>query len=159
MLKINAPNDSFTVEDRAQAIFVRTNINLARAKHSFCNTEFCLANFLEKYIFLIGGAQSKIVSRYDIVNDTWEEMPELNESRGYASACSLGGKIYVIGGYTEDYESINSIENLINPSLTRNETFWKLIQPPNSILSPCHYPVVVPINANQIAILGASDAD
>ena len=41
-----------------------------------------------------------------------------------------------------------------NPGLTRHKASWKLIQPPDSILSPRDYPVVVPLNAFEIAILG-----
>ena len=48
----------------------------------------------------------------------------------------------------------NSIEKLSNPGLTRHKASWKLIQPPDSILSPRDYPVVVPLNAFEIAILG-----
>ena len=49
-------------------------------RYGYC---FCLANFLDMYVFVIGGdyhSQTlKIVSRYNIANDRWERMPELNE--------------------------------------------------------------------------------
>jgi hypothetical protein len=78
-------------------------------------------------------------------------MPELNEARYQASACSLGDNTYVIGGrnYTNPAtETINSIEKLINPGLTINEASWQLIQPPDSIISPRSYSAVAPLNAN-----------
>ena len=124
------------------------------AKHEY---GFCLVNFLDEYVFVIGGGSYgpfKTVSRYEITDDIWEEMPELNETRVYSSACSLGGNIYVFCGCNDEEGYANSIEKLNNPGLTRNEASWKLIQPPNSILSPRSNPVVVTLNANQIAILG-----
>ena len=79
-------------------------------------------------------------------------MPEMNQARAYASACSLGGHIYVIGGYYKKY--LNSIEKFSDPALNKKEAFWQLIQPPRSILYPRRKPAVVPLNGNQIAILG-----
>jgi hypothetical protein len=87
-------------------------------------------------------------------------MPELNEARYHASACSLGGNIYVIGGYCGDHTFVSnrflsSIEKLSNPSLSRHAASWKLIiQPPDSVLLPRRFTIVVPINAYEIAILG-----
>jgi hypothetical protein len=60
-----------------------------------------LSNIFDKYVFSIGGYDfnhNKSVSRYEISKDIWEEMPDLNEAREKASACSFGGNIYVIGG-------------------------------------------------------------
>ena len=138
MLNINSGDSSFTVEKRTENI----------VKHG---SKFCLANFLDKYVFVIGGCKEilfKSVSRYEISNDRWIEMPELNEARAYANACSLGDNVYVIGGYDNQERFTNSIEKLSNPGLTRDEASWKLIQPPDSILSPRKSPVVVPFNAN-----------
>ncbi len=41
-----------------------------------------------------------------------------------------------------------------NPALARDEAFWQLIQPPNSILSSRFHAIVFPLNAYEIAILG-----
>ena len=91
MLKINADKDSFIVDKK-------------KDRAIFYPNEFCLANFLEKYVFLVGGKDRRrffplnIVARYKIANDRWEYVSQLNISRYRASACSLGGSIYVIGG-------------------------------------------------------------
>lgn len=64
-------------------------------------SNFCLANFLDKFVFVIGGCTNKpikIVSRYDIASNKWETIAELNQARYCAGACSLGGNIYVIAG-------------------------------------------------------------
>ena len=83
-------------------------------------------------------------------------MPELNIARYNASACSLSGNIYVVGGRNDINREINSIEILSNPTPTKDKASWKLIQPSESILSPLVNSVVVPLNANEIAIMGGS---
>ena len=83
-------------------------------------------------------------------------MPELNIARYNASACSLGGNIYVVGGRNDINREINSIEILSNPTPTKDKASWKLMQPSESILSPLVNSVVVPLNANEIAIMGGS---
>ena len=91
MLRINSGDSSFTVE-RIKAI---------NERHG---EFFCLANLIDEYVFVIGGYTQKVssaeVSRYNIYDfeDRWEAMPKLIVERAYASACSLGGNIYVIGG-------------------------------------------------------------
>ena len=116
-----------------------------------------MANLSDKYVFMIGGSKTvlakKSVSRYDIENNRWEYVHELNQARISASACSLKDKIYVFGGEnftktTGAFEFVNTIEKLNNPSLTINEASWQLIQPPFSIFYPCQESVVVPLNAN-----------
>ena len=154
MLKINAADNSYTVE--------------RMIRNKLYNGEyFCLANFLDKYVFVIGGYHDydyeefslKNISRYEIANDRWEKMPELTQARSKASACSLGGNIYVIGGQTEAHRAINSIEKLSNPGLTRDKAYWKLIQTPDSFFPPRIIPIVVSLNANEIAIFGGLDQD
>jgi len=80
-------------------------------------------------------------------------MPELNIVRSNASACSLGGNIYVIGGSHMRRRALNSIEKLINPG-HRDKAFWQLIETPYSILIPrcCHF--AVPLNSKEIVIFG-----
>lgn len=67
------------------------------------------------FVLLIGGSNGvgylESVDRYSIANDRWEKMPELNEGRCFAGACSLGDKIYVVGGRGK-YGFLNSIEKL-----------------------------------------------
>ena len=117
---------------------------------------FGLANLSDKYVFIIAGFKNlislKSVSRYDIANNRWGHMPELNQARFSANACSFKDKIYVFGGRdyatTVNISFLNSIEKLNNPFLTMGEASWQLIQPPISIFSPCHQSVVVPLNAN-----------
>ena len=94
MLRINAVLNYFTVERKADTEQERTNP--------------CTVNVKDKHIYLIGGISANgnnlgSVSRYDIINDKWEvmPMPELNEARHSASACYIGGKIYVVGGIKE----------------------------------------------------------
>ena len=91
MLYINSGDSSFTVKK------IKNEIR-------YYGSNFCLANFFDEYLFVIGlsehrGISCANVSRYDIYDERWGKMPELNEGRADASACSLGDNIYVIGGY------------------------------------------------------------
>ena len=114
MLDIDVADSSFTIKNKEK--------NCVEANG------FCLTNFLDAYVFFIGGIEVgrprinnylfKRVSRYDIVKNRWEEMPELNKARFRASACSLGDNIYVVGGQNSWDGVLNSLEKLKNPGLT-----------------------------------------
>ena len=61
------------------------------------------------YIYVISGSLSNKVEKYDINNNTWENMTELNESRIWPSCFGFNNKyIFVFGGLKE-----HSKENLI----------------------------------------------
>lgn len=112
-------------------------------------------------MFLVGGMDSNRVTlkstfRHDIANNKWESMPELKQARDRASACSLGGKVYVFAGYGWNM-CLNSIEKLNNPNLPKDQASWQLIEPPKDILSPHSYAIVAPLNKTEIVILGGFD--
>ena len=72
MLKINTADSSFTIEKSKQHY---------KSHGSF----FCLVNFFDRCIFVIGGQflnkSLRIVSRFDTVYERWKVMPELNRAR------------------------------------------------------------------------------
>ena len=54
------------------------------------------------YIYVISGSLSNKVEKYDINNNTWENMTELNESRIWPSCFGFNNKyIFVFGGLKE----------------------------------------------------------
>ena len=82
-------------------------------------------------------------------------MPELNEARRNAGACSLGANVYVVAGNNGNRTQLNSIEKLICPAESRDKkACWQLISVCSSILSPRYDPIVVPLNTTEFAILG-----
>ena len=68
-------------------------------------SQLCLANLMDSFVFLIAGD----VSRYSLTDHRWEPMPNLEQPRMQASACSLGQnklsswKVYVFGGIVRDH--------------------------------------------------------
>ena len=79
-------------------------------------------------------------------------MPRLNMARQYASSCHLQGYVYVFCGVNNG-QKINLIERL---SLEL-ENLWKMIMPLEVELLPRSRPIVVPIDDQNIAIMGGKD--
>ena len=81
-------------------------------------------------------------------------MAKLNVARCYSSACTLNDYIFVIAGQDEQDPILNSIEKLSLSDVSKGIAVWTLIQPklasfPHRILS-----AVVPLNSEEIAVLG-----
>ena len=53
-----------------------------------------------KYIYAVGSANSRSVSRFDLLRNEWnhELLPLLRKSRAQCSMCCLNDYLYVIGG-------------------------------------------------------------
>lgn len=62
ILKVNVKSESYSIE-RAGFIF---------RQNSYKAT---LSNFKDKFVFMIGGAWTKSVSRYNLDKNLWQEMP------------------------------------------------------------------------------------
>ncbi|EAR84446.2 kelch motif protein (macronuclear) [Tetrahymena thermophila SB210] len=75
------------------------------------NMPKCLSNhasiFHKGKVYVFGGVCQQVllntVYAYDIISDTWSEMPKMNLPRINLSAASLGDFIYVIGGNTTNF--------------------------------------------------------
>lgn len=111
--------------------------------------------------------------RYDVIADKWSRAPALSKPRVGHASCALGDNIYVFCGgvmnNTDDsYEIIepdpdNSIEWLDARALIsggNSSVAWQTIQVPASSnpLSARFLPVVSPLNAAEIAILGGDSS-
>ena len=76
-----------------------------------------LANFADKYIFVIAGANLDTYAKYasvdiyTIVTNTWSQAPPLNEARSDHSSCVAGDTICVFGGQG-NRGNLNSMEIL-----------------------------------------------
>ena len=69
-------------------------------------THFAIAALGDRYVYAIGGENnSKLISsaeRFDIANNQWDTLPDLNEGRMGAAACVHDGCVYVFGGLTQE---------------------------------------------------------
>jgi N-acetylneuraminic acid mutarotase len=59
----------------------------------------------KNYVFAVGGQESskltsKVVERFHVRANIWQQLPTLNESRCEASSAILGDSLYVFGGLT-----------------------------------------------------------
>ena len=72
-------------------------------------------------MFAVGGQESskhtsKVVERFHVRANIWQQLPTLNESRCEASSVILGDSLYVFGGLTlstaGDFQPLKTIERL-----------------------------------------------
>ena len=65
---------------------------------------------MNNYIFIISGFKTKNVEKYDINNDTWESLADLNDSRSWPSCFGYKNKyIFVFGGLCHNIANENNI--------------------------------------------------
>nr|KAG5708496.1 hypothetical protein BaRGS_026223 [Batillaria attramentaria] len=64
-----------------------------------------------------------VVEKYDPKTHTWARLPSLSRRRRYVSAASVGGKLYVMGGY-DGHSRLNLVECL---DLTQSQLSWATI--------------------------------
>ena len=79
------------------------------------------------YIYVIGGLLTKKVERYDINENSWENLNELNENRIWPSCFGYNNKyIYVFGGSKNNLDEEDIDIERINISSLENK--WKKIK-------------------------------
>ena len=111
-------------------------------------------------IYLTGGQNEDCLTltsceRYCIRTDQWFPAPDLNVARWYHSSCVQGRFLFVICGYNLIDRYLNSIEQLDTEADTNGSaTQWNLISVSPDVLSVWSWPLVVPINATEILIMG-----
>ena len=65
---------------------------------------------MHNFIFIISGFNSKKVEKYDINNENWESLSELNDSRSWPSCLEYKNKyVFVFGGLCHKYVNENNI--------------------------------------------------
>ena len=77
--------------------------------------QFCLANYNDKRILLIGGEDdvqsvSNMVYFYNVGEDEWLEESNLITARTAPSSICICSKVYVFGGQDNDGYAIETIE-------------------------------------------------
>ena len=121
-----------------------------------------LANYLEKYIFLIGGCsrEEESVDVYNIEDSSWKSAPSLNEDRNIASSCVLGDSVYTFGGCSLlwPYPEVNSIETISAKQVIQDapDLSWKLIKLSEQTLKPRQKALFYPISSTELVIFGGN---
>ena len=96
---------------------------------------FSLANLNDNFVFIVGGGadnRSTIsahgkTQRYNVAENSWIDLPNLNVSRQGAAACGIGDAVYVFCGMKANSEGINSVEFLENATAPSVGT-WNIIE-------------------------------
>lgn len=81
---------------------------------SFIRYYPCLANFKDRFVFIIGKSSAKVAMRYSFAANNWDPTPPMHCLRQNASACTLADYVYVFGGWVKT-TCHNTIERLGNP--------------------------------------------
>lgn len=128
-----------------------------------------LINFEDKLVFITGGTNPRnrhshiynSVDQYSIEDDKWTPAPNMKLSRYNHSGCSLGGKIYVFCGWTDNDICTNTIESLDMKALLNEgksedtaPVEWDLIKPPKEDLLKRSNLLTCPISDTKIVIIG-----
>lgn len=113
---------------------------------------FCLANFLDQFIFHIGSSRSR---RYSLAEDTWEEL--LHIAFEQVSACSLIDKVYVFSKSDREFNCINILNNPGASISSKEPPYWDEIRVPIDALKLRSEVAFVPLNWKEIAIFGGVD--
>lgn len=100
---------------------MRENCNAGSARSGAC-----LASDGNGTIWVIGGIDKSCVSKYVGETDCWDEStPAMTTVREQASACYLGGTIYVACGVDDDWQQLGTIESL---NTEDPQASWQLIK-------------------------------
>lgn len=102
----------------------------------------CLANYKDKFVFLI---QKKYCARFSLADEKCETFSSLYNG-DIASACSLGDRVYVFGdGKMTSNLMISILHNPDAPTVSQ-EMHWQVIEIPQDVLSSRYHVAFVPLN-------------
>lgn len=111
-------------------------------------------------IFVIGGNDAKsfytVCEKYDIQNDTWSRIADLNVARDSAASCIFNNKyIYVFSGRTKfDKKEITDTIEMYDIDLN----MWRLVNlHAKSTWTACDLAMCMPIDNKTILIFGGFD--
>lgn len=115
-----------------------------------------MCNYDDKSVFISGGIGltergSTHVYRFNVANESVDQMPHMRDARQNHASCSLGDSIFVFCGFGNTTH-LNSIERLqVSPNVA---TRWDYIHCNPMILEPRRNLAVAPLNKDEICILG-----
>lgn len=111
-------------------------------------------------IYVIGGNDAKsfytACEKYDIQNDTWSRIADLNVARDSAASCIINNKyIYVFSGRTK-FEKKEITDTIEMYDIDLN--LWRMVNlNPNSTWIACDLAMCMPIDTKTILLFGGFD--
>ena len=115
-----------------------------------------LSTLHDRFVFVSGGWKKRSVERYDVANDTWQLVPQLNGVRWRHASVAVGRLVYVVCG-SDDRRRLYSFERLDTSLADSGAARWELIPMPEIDLTPRDWPVAAAISATELIILGGKD--
>ncbi|KAK6467771.1 kelch-like protein 33 isoform X1 [Huso huso] len=86
---------------------------------------------LNNQLYIFGGSWYygerdilKSVVRYHPSHDSWEHLPDMNESRNYFAVVCVGGAMYAMGGNVDNTHILDSVE-----CYTPGDNTWRFVHP------------------------------
>ena len=119
-------NNFFKIRRDSEKSFELVNLSPMQSKRS---SHVMIYHSKMNSIYSISGSRNFSCERYDIQNDQWTMLPNLNSSREKASACIFSGAeqfLYVFSGFDRTINKcINTVERL---NLDKSGSKWEVIQ-------------------------------
>lgn len=110
---------------------------------------------MANYIFIISGLKSKKVEKYDVNNNTWEKLADLNDSRTWPSCLEYKNKyIFVFGGLFHNHIKDDNIIIEKLDIININNKWEKLIFNYNNKIKLPFYFGLVHIYDNSFLLMG-----
>jgi hypothetical protein len=143
--------------------FIESNKSLIQKKPMLLRrSDFTPVCSSSGIIYVVGGNDAKIFykqcEKYDIENDQWSQIANLNIGRDSAASCMFNDKvIYAFSGRVkfDKKEITNSIEKY---SILAN--LWELVElAPKSVWVPCDLGMAYQIDSNSLVVFGGFDKD
>ena len=102
-----------------------------------------------QFLYIIGGNTTR-TSRYDSIDNKFEELACVNERRWYAFGAAMNGKIYVAGGRNSLNYSVLSSCDVYNPATNEWQEMPSLMEPRFNASMVCF--------AGELYVLGGKNA-
>ncbi len=71
-------------------------------------TEVGVTELMEK-VYVVGGFGGAAILEYDRVTDRWQARASLPQPLRHATAAAVGGRLYVVGGYTGGWNPVDTV--------------------------------------------------
>ena len=122
-----------------------TSMFNGRYHHSTCLMD-------SKYLVVTGGCKAgRLAEVYNILNNSWRKLPNLNLYRANHASCSIKSNIYLFG-FGNSNKSSKTIESL---SINDHSARWQLIQV-NETIDLSKKCFAYPMSDNRVLLLSPS---
>jgi hypothetical protein len=110
---------------------------------------------MTNYIFIISGLKTKKVEKYDVNNNTWENLCDLKESRTWPSCLQYKNKyIFVFGGLGHNIKDDNIIIEKLDISNIKNNWEQFIFNYDNTNIKLPFYFGLIHIDDNSFLLMG-----